>query len=113
MLAALFLGISRCVSVDLCPDDETLMTALRGRDEAVAAAMTADGPENLTTYHSAMIKGVSDVICGEALPGDLPTVTCKFTVRYSHRDAYEVARLVKKDGTWEIDLALAVNRARR
>jgi len=117
MLAALFLGISRCASADLCPDDESLMKAVRGRDNDLVAAVSAqfaeENPDNITLVHSERIKGVSDVICGDALPGELPTVNCKFTVRYWSSNAYHVARLVKKDGMWEIDEALAVSRKRR
>ena len=117
MLAALFLGISRCASADQCPDDKTLIDAVRRRDDAAVAAVSAqaanDDPENITLVHIERIKGISDVICGEALPGDLPRVTCKFNIRYWSRNAYQVARLVKKDGTWEIDQALTVTRKRK
>jgi hypothetical protein len=117
MLAALLLAISRCASADLCPDDATLIAALRRRDEAIVAAMSArmasEQPDSFATYHPDIIEGVSEVICGEALPGDLPTVTCKFTVRYPRRNAYQVARLARKDGMWEIEAALVVTRDRR
>lgn len=117
MLAALFLGVSRCASTDLCPDDESLIAAVRAWDNAsvaaISAQLAAEDPNNLTLVHSERIKGISGVICGETIPSDLPTVTCKFTIRYWSRNVYQVARLVKKDGIWEIDEALMVTRDRR
>ena len=91
MLAALFLGISRCVSADMCPDDAALIAAVRRRDDAFVAAASAqlaeENPNNVTSFYGERIKGVSHVICGEALPATLPMVTCKFTIRYSSRTA--------------------------
>lgn len=117
MLAALLIGMSRCASADLCPSDDALVSAVRWRDNAFVAAASAqfaqEDPNNITLVHSVRIKDVRDVICGDALPGDVPTVTCKFTVRYWSRNAYQVARLVKKEGSWQIDEALTVTRKRR
>src|SRR5688500_13556468 len=105
VLVAFFLGISRCAAADLCPDDEALIAAVRRRDDATVAAISAqaaeENPESITFVHAERIKGISDVLCGEALPGDFPTITCKFTVRYWSRDAYHVARLMKKGSIWE------------
>ncbi|QAY78923.1 hypothetical protein [Sphingosinicella sp. BN140058] len=117
MLAMLLIGMSRCASADLCPSDDALISALRERDNAFVAAASAqfaeEDPNSVTLVHSERIKDVRDVICGDALPGDLPTVTCKFTVRYWSRNAYQVARLVKKDGRWQVDEALTVMRKRK
>jgi hypothetical protein len=116
MLVLLLLGITRCASADLCPDDEALISAVTGRDEAnieqLLAQAYAENPDGILSAQPERIKGISDVICGNALPGDLPTVTCKFTVRYWSRNSYQVARLVKRDGQWQIDGALAVSRKR-
>ena len=79
----------------------------------LSARAAAEDPDNFTTFHIERIRGVSDVICSDALPGELPTITCKYTVRYWSSNAYQVARLIKKDGIWEIDQALTVTRKRR
>lgn len=116
MLLLLLLGITRCASADLCPGDEALISAVRGRDEAsveqMLAQLYAENPDAIYSAQPERIKRISDVICGSVLPGDLPTVTCKFTVRYWTRNSYQVARLVKRDGQWHIDEALAVSRKR-
>ena len=117
MFAALLLGMSRCVSSDLCPDDASLIAAVQRHDNAVIAALSAqaaaDNPGDLTMIHSERSKGISDVICGDRLPGDLPMVICRFTVRYWSRNAYQTARLRNQNGIWEIDQALAVTREQK
>lgn len=116
MLAALFFGISRCASPNLCPDDESLVAAVRNRDDATVTAISdqaaKEHPEYITFVHSERIKGVSDVICGEPVSGESLAVNCKFTICYWTRNAYLVARLVKKDGKWEIEEDLDVSRKR-
>ena len=117
MLALLLIAMSRCASAELCPSDDALISAVRERDNAFVAAASAQfaeqDPDNVTLVHSERITDVRDVICGDALPGDSPTVACRFTVRYWSRNAYQIARLVKKDGRWRIDEALGVTRKRR
>ena len=117
MFALLLLGITRCATAQLCPDDDELIAAVRARDDAQVSAISAqaaqENPDAIIFAHAVRIKGISDVICGEALPGALPTITCKFTVRYWGRNSYQVARLMKKDGVWEIDEALSVSRKRK
>ncbi len=80
---------------------------------ATSAQAAEENPGSLTMISSERIMGVSDVICDEVEPGELPSIMCKFTVRYWGTNSYLVARLVKKDGVWEIDESLQVNRKRR
>lgn len=67
--------------------------------------------------HSQRIKRISDILCGDRLPTDLPgnppVIHCKFTVRYWSMDSFEVARMVLRNGEWEIDDALSVERRKR
>jgi hypothetical protein len=117
MFAMLLLGITRCATAELCPDDDALIAAVQARDDARVSAISAqaaqENPGAIIFAHAVRIKGISDVICGEALPGDLPTITCKFTVRYWSRNSYQVARLMKKNGVWAIEEALGVSRERK
>lgn len=96
MWALLLLGMTRCASADLCPDDKALISAVRERDEAnvgkLLVQLYAEDPDAIYSAQPERIKGISDVICSDALPGNLPTVTCKFTVRYWSRNSYQVAR---------------------
>ncbi|RIA37706.1 hypothetical protein DFR49_3594 [Hephaestia caeni] len=93
------------------------MAAVKAWDDdlvyALSAQASVDHPDEITMIHTMLIDGVSDVICGDALPGDSPMVTCRFTIRYGTRNSYQVARLQKKDGGWVIDDALVVTRDRR
>ena len=116
MLAILLLAaISRCASPALCPSDEDLISAVRGRDaaSAEAAAVEAAAAGEIVMSHGQRIRRIKDVVCGDRLPGDLPTVTCKMTVRYWSADTFQVAKLVRQDGTWRIAEALMVTRSRR
>lgn len=117
MLALMVFGIARCASAEFCPDDKALISAVRSRDDSMVLAISAqaaeEDPGSLTMVSSQRIMGVSDVICDEVQPGEFPTIMCKFTVRYWSTNSYLVARLVKKDGAWEIGESLQVNRKRR
>jgi hypothetical protein len=112
----LLVSIIRCVPPTLCPTDEQLLAAVKGRDydmvQAISNQEARDNPNEITFVHSERIKSVTDAICGEALPGDLPTITCKYTVRYWSRNTYQVAKLVKKADGWQITDALSVTRER-
>jgi hypothetical protein len=54
---------------------------------------------------------VSDVLCGDVLPPEEQSVTCKFTVRYPRSYDYGVAKLVKRE-RWQIAQAMEVSRER-
>ena len=113
----LLASITRCVSPDLCPSDEELVKAVRARDDAavysISAQAAAEDPSSITLVHTERILRVSDVICGDILPSELPSVTCRFTVRYYSRNAYQVARLIKQADGWIIDDSLIVTRDRK
>lgn len=110
----LLASISRCVSADLCPTDAEIMAAVIERDEqSISAALRRleeEQPGSINIAHAEPIRVVEDVLCGDALSGDLPTMTCRFTVRYPSKDTYQVARFVKRDAGWKIDEALMVTR---
>ena len=114
-------SITRCAAPTLCPTDEQLLEAVRNRDGAVVQAMSnqaaQDDPNSVALIHSERIKRISDIVCGDQLPSDLPgnpvVINCKFTVRYWSRNAYTVARMVLRNSEWEIDEAFAVTRERR
>jgi hypothetical protein len=119
-LAMILAGLSRCSVATLCPTDDQILTAVRNRDNDMVFALSnqaaRDDPNSITLIHTLRIKRISDVVCGDALPSDLPgdppTVNCKFTVRYSSKDAFTVAKMVQKEGQWKIADSLMVTRQR-
>jgi hypothetical protein len=122
MIALMMLvGISRCAAPDVCPSDEELLAAVRGRDDAALQQAVDDAAQNdpgrIVMIHGERIRRISVVLCGEAMarerPDEPPAVLCRFTVRYWSRDAHSVARMVKRPDGWEIDEALSVSRERR
>lgn len=110
-------SISRCVSPELCPSNEELVEAVTARDAAFVYAISAqaaeDDPSSITLVHTERILKISDVVCGDQLPGDTSTITCKFTVRYFSQNSYQVARLSKQAEGWLIEDALMVTRKRK
>ncbi|MBS0505387.1 MAG: hypothetical protein JSS55_16650 [Proteobacteria bacterium] len=107
--------VSRCALPTLCPSDADLVAAIRARDAAVAAALSdqAAAKGEIVLTHTQRIRRISDVVCGDRLPGEAETIMCKFTIRYWSQDAYQVAKLVKRDEDWQVTEALGVNRDRR
>lgn len=116
MTLLLLAGISRCAIADLCPTDAEILSAVRARDDAVVQEVTnqavAENPDQLVFVHSERIRRISNVICGDRLPGDEPTITCNFTIRYWSRNAYQVAKLVRAGDEWRIEDSLSVTRNR-
>ena len=114
-------SISRCASLALCPTDGQLLSAVRAHDLAVVQAASdqaaKDDPDSIFMIHTQRIKRISDVLCGDKLPSNgasgQPVINCKFTVKYWSKDAFQVAKLVQRDGGWDIDEALVVTRDRR
>lgn len=112
---------SRCASPVYCPDDEQLVAAIRGRDNAAVQVIMEQAarasPDDLTMIHPQRIRRVSDVFCGRLLQTDevdaSPAINCKFKIRYWSMDTFEVARMVLRDGRWNIEDALSVTRNRR
>lgn len=107
-------SVTRCAVSSLCPTDAEIMRAVGGSDSARAEAVADEAAQRgeLVLTHAERIRRVSDTICGDALPGDGLTITCKFTVRYWSRDAYQVAKLAKRGDGWELTEALVVTRIR-
>ena len=112
MLLALLTGIARCAATDLCPSDEAITKALKdvAADEVFALSQQPDYEQALIV--SVPVKRISDVVCSDQLPAELPTITCKFTIHYLTYNSYSVARLVN-DAGWRIDEVLKVPRRRK
>lgn len=121
LLTLLVASLSRCASTQSCPTNTDLITALEARDNEIVYSMSAqvqkDNPNDIMIIHTMRIKSVDDVVCGDALPSDRPggpsPMNCKFSVRYWDRNAYTVAKLVRRPDGWQIVDALAVTRKRR
>ncbi len=92
---------SRCASPVYCPDDEQLVAAIRGRDNAAVQVIMEQAarasPDDLTMVHPQRIRRVSDVFCGSLLRtdevGNPPAINCKFKIRYWSMDTFEVLHL--------------------
>lgn len=114
-------SISRCASLALCPTDDQLRSAVSAHDSAVVQAVSDQAakadPDSIFMIHTQRIKRIADVLCGDKLPSNLtsgpPVIHCKFTVKYWSSDDFQVARLVQRDGRWDIDETLVVTRDRR
>ena len=122
MIALLILAsVSRCAAPTLCPTDQQLLAAIRKRDAAVVQAISdkaaKDDPSSVILIHSERIRKISDVVCSDPLPNDLPgsptTINCAFVIRYWSRNTHNVAQLVRRSDGWEIADALMVTRDRR
>jgi hypothetical protein len=122
LLALLILASARRHAVPtLCPTNEQILAAVRQRDDAVVQEVSnqaaQDDPSSVVLVHSERIKRISDVLCSDELPNDLPgnpiTINCAFVVRYWTKDAHTMARMVRRSNVWEIDDALSVTRERR
>ena len=119
-LAMMLAGLSRCFVATLCPTDDQIFTAVRRRDDDIIQALSnqaaREDPDSLTLIHSQRIRRISDVLCGDRLPSELPgnppVINCKFSVHYWTQNVFTVARMVLKEGRWEIDDSLAVTRNR-
>jgi hypothetical protein len=108
----LLAAISRCASPVACPSDHDLIAAVEAQDAATAGAVvtTAEMAGEIVMVHPQSVQSIKGVICGDRLPGDLPTVTCTMTVRYRRVHSYQVVKLVQQSGKWQIVDALAVTR---
>jgi hypothetical protein len=116
LLAILLLSMmSRCATPTLCPNDAELIGAIRGRGERAAAATSNEAAARgeIVLVHPRPVQGVQDVICGDRLSVNLPTVICKMTLRYETAEVFQIAKLTCQDGIWEIVEDLAVTRDRR
>lgn len=113
MVVILLLGaLGRCASSELCPSDDHLIAAVQSRDAVTAGEVAASAAETgqIVLVHPQRVRSIKDVICGDRLPGDTPTITCRMTIRYWNTTSYQVAKLVKHEGEWQIVSSLAVTR---
>lgn len=110
----LLASISRCALSAFCPTDAEIISAVRAWDTAQAQATSDDAAAEgqVVILHPRPIRRVSDVICGAPAPGEAPTIVCRFTVHYAGHDAYQIARLVRRDEAWEVAETLVVTRNR-
>ncbi|NJC34468.1 hypothetical protein GGR88_001982 [Sphingomonas jejuensis] len=116
MLAIMMLAsMGRCAAADLCPTDQELIAAVMSRDaeSASAASDQAAAAGEIVMVHPERVRRITDVICSDALPGNVPMITCRMTVRYWSTEAFQVAKLRRDGNMWSIAEALAVVRDRR
>lgn len=111
MLLLMLMGIARCASTNLCPNDEAIIEAVRTVDQSESWALSQIPEYEQALIVTPKIKGISDVICGDPIPAKVPMISCRFTIHYSTHDSYRVARLIL-DGRWKIEQTLAVARRR-
>ena len=111
MLLLMVIEIARCASTDLCPNDDAIMEAVRTANQSESWALSQTPEYEQALIVTPMIKGISDVICGDPIPAKVPTISCSFTIQYSTHDSYQVARLIL-DGRWKIEHAMALARRR-
>jgi len=85
--------------------------------QALAEQARRDDPENIVWVHSQRIRRISDVYCGDELSEPSKStpaaITCKFTIRYWSTSSYTVAKMIKRNDSWEIDESLSVSREHR
>eukprot|EP01035_Chromulina_nebulosa_P035752 gene35752-48073_t len=125
-LMLMLTGVSRCALGSACPADEQIEAAIHNHyDPLLLAAYHqqlrdnpngAVSPDDKRAKRAEHIERVSDVLCGDKLPSEFPgnptVINCRFTLRYWDRDAYTTARMIQRNGNWEIDHILAVSRMR-
>jgi hypothetical protein len=112
----LLASFARCAASNLCPTDNEIRDAARAwNDSAVQAIsdqLAAEEPEQIHLVHAQRIRRISDVLCGEALGEDGPTIICKFTIRYASGTTFQMAKMKKTAQGWEIIDALSVSQNR-
>lgn len=115
LIILLLAALDRCASTELCPSDHHLIAAVRAQDAVTAGEVAASAVETgeIALVHPERVRSIKDVICGERLPDEAPTITCRMTIRYWRTTSYQVAKLVQRDGEWQITSSLAVTRHRR
>lgn len=111
MLLVMLMGIARCASTDFCPNDNAIIAAVQSMNESESWALSQTPEYEQALIGTPLIKGISDVICGEPVPAKIPTISCRFTIHYATHDSYRVARLIL-EGQWKIEQTMAVARRR-
>jgi hypothetical protein len=96
----------------MCPSDADLIAAIEARNDArtTEIARKPRGDGTMLLVHFFAPQRVSEVLCGEQMPGEVPTVTCKFVARYPRSDGHNVAKLFKEGGRWKIAEGLELTR---
>lgn len=106
------ISLVRCASLEMCPSDQAIMDAVKTIDETETFALAQTPGYEQALIVTAAITGVSDVLCGDPVPAQIPTVICRYTVHYRTHDSYQIARLERGD-RWRIAEVLAVPRQRK
>lgn len=113
MLAAAVIQISRCALVSMCPSDQELGSAVMERADQAAAeigrAARAEHPGQIV-WAEPRVGKIGSVHCGAPSRDDPSTIHCSFTVNFSNKIIYEVAKLTRRDGRWTIGESLTVPR---
>ena len=100
MTIALFLlaAAGSCATPTPCPTAKEIMAAIYRYRRQYSDQLNAEDP--LVMRAPSRILGLSDVICGDALPGAARSMNCKYTVRYADSRSYDVATFVRRNGKW-------------
>ena len=125
MIALLILAsLSRCLAPSPCPTDQEIADAIHNHDDPLLwlsyNQMLRDNPSKAISPDSAYakrserIERISDVLCSDELPSELPgnptVINCRFTLHRWDRVAFTTARMARRSGGWSIDHILVVTR---
>ncbi len=111
MTIALFLlaAVTPCAVPTLCPTRKELIWAINRYAEE---NIPIDQVPKDAIWVPTRILGLSDIVCGDEIPGAPGSMNCKYTVRYAGDTSYEIATLVRRYGIWAITDKHAVWRKR-
>ncbi|MFC7498562.1 hypothetical protein ACFQRC_04925 [Enterovirga sp. GCM10030262] len=105
-------SLSRCISSDLCPSDEELLSAIRARDVAIASDPQAreEASEHSITVDRLLPSSITNVFCGQARTLGRREVSCSYTLRYPDETIYEGEIFEWDDERWVIPNAVEAAR---
>lgn len=108
MLPILLLAAAgRCVSPDLCPTDEQLITALREEDNAtlfaIQAQSAAENPDSIVHVSMRRITGISRVTCTNPLPDRPQSIRCSFVLHRHGKSERQSAVFTRTENEWAYD----------
>jgi hypothetical protein len=107
----------QCAAPTLCPSHDELVQAVRASDAAtvrsVANTISQDHPGDVVSVHAEPVRGISDMVCSDALTDAPRSMNCKFTLHYARRIVYRIGTFTWQDGRWVITNELGVEQKRR
>ncbi len=104
--------VSRCASPQLCPTDAELLGAQRRWNNHIELEVSqqANTGDDIVLIMVHQPRRISNVRCGNELPGGAGTINCSFVLRYPHSIHYQVSTLARRTDDWEIINTLLVQR---